>query len=228
MGNVTGSLTGSFVGWKIAGRRGRVLGGIVGGILGAVVELGHILARHIHLRGKHEIAVESARRSGWVIEELGVRYCPLNVVPGRLNMMVDVLRHILAPFGSLQSGVFRHDWVAATVRSPTGEKTYLIAKKCGDGNIVVTWSDTIHEADEAGIDIIKGCKKGLSTSWQRRVAGKGRTVKEFINKVLDMRPTYNMIVDNCQDFARGILTWHDRKMRQSYPSETQRMRIDQH
>lgn len=209
MGNVTGSMTGSFLGVKIGGKRGRMLGGIAGGVIGVLLELGHLVAQRIRQRGRHRIAAEAAQRPSWVIVEMGVRYCPLNVAPGPLNMLVDVIRHVLAPFGSLRSGVFRHDWVAATVKGPNGQTGYLVAKKCGDGNIVVTWCDDINSADDAGIDVIKGCKKGLSTSWQRRVTGRGRTVKEFINHVLCLRPTYNMIVDNCQDFARGLLTWHN-------------------
>eukprot|EP00803_Ostreobium_quekettii_P008685 evm.model.scf_1998.1 EVM.evm.TU.scf_1998.1 scf_1998:15038-16774(+) len=209
MGNLTGRLTGSLLG-GLCGRRGAAVGGLLGGVVGLAVELGHLVAQGIRARGRHSIAPEAAVRQSWEIVDVGIRYCPLNVAPGPLNMIVDVLRHVLAPFGSVRSGVFRHDWVSATVRSPEGEVAYLVAKKCGDGNIVVTCCDSIDEADEAGIDVIKGCKRGLAAAWQRRTAGRGRSVQEFIRQVLAMRPDYNMIVENCQDFARGMLSWHNR------------------
>ncbi|CAD7699362.1 unnamed protein product, partial [Ostreobium quekettii] len=117
--------------------------------------------------------------------------------------------HALAPLGSIRSGVLRHDWVAAKVRGPGGELAYLVAKKCSDGDIVVTCCDSMHEADEAGIDVVKGCKRGMATAWQKRATGRGRSVRDVIRHVCLMRPSYNMIVENCQDFARGVLAWHN-------------------
>lgn len=128
-----------------------------------------------------------------------------------MNFWVDFLRHLFAPLGSWKSGVLRHDWVAAKVKGPNGEFAWLTAKKCCDGSIVLAWCNDISEADIAGMDIVKGCKKSLGTTWLYTSRRTGRKVRDFLQKVLIMSPTYNCIMDNCQDFAREMLQWHERQ-----------------
>lgn len=128
-----------------------------------------------------------------------------------MNLLVDCLRHVFAPLGAWRSGVLRHDWVAAKVRGPDGDDAWMIAKKCCDGSIVLAWCKNMTDADIAGMDIVKGCKKSLGTTWLYTSRCTGRRVKDFLRKVLIMSPTYNCIVDNCQDFAREMVQWHEKQ-----------------
>ncbi|GMH39976.1 hypothetical protein BSKO_07880 [Bryopsis sp. KO-2023] len=212
MGNVTGTLICGLVGARLGGRVGATAGSVGGAVFGACVEVGHLVATRIRVRGRFEVPREVIAHRKWEIVEFGVRYCPLNVAPGHMNFVVDCLRHIFAPLGAWRSGVLRHDWVTAKVRGPNGEEAWMVAKKCCDGSIVLAWCKDMSEADIAGMDIVKGCKHSLGKTWLHSSKRSGRRVGDLLKKVLVMPPTYNCIVDNCQDFARELMMWHKKQI----------------